>query len=147
VERCPLCRATLAGAPTCRRCRAELQSAQRVERQAQALVDVAVHSLSLDDFDSARRMLQRALALHATKETRVLWQAVGASRQAHSPPGLADMAAEPQDLVAFERHEVEAVAASREDAQLTRPDLAPPMIGSPPSPGGCAAGLPCVSAV
>ena len=37
MERCPLCRAALHGADTCRRCRADLRTAQEVERDGQAL--------------------------------------------------------------------------------------------------------------
>ena len=42
MDRCPLCRAMLNGADTCRRCRAELQTAQRVERTSQALAGAAI---------------------------------------------------------------------------------------------------------
>jgi hypothetical protein len=76
MERCPLCRATLNGAETCRRCRAELQSVKRVEREGQVLVDAAIHRLSLDDVMTAKRLLRRALALHAAPEARALWRLV-----------------------------------------------------------------------
>jgi hypothetical protein len=76
MERCPLCRATLNGAETCRRCRAELQSVQRVEREGQVLVDAAVHALSLDDLMTAERLLRRALTLHAAPDASALWQLV-----------------------------------------------------------------------
>lgn len=79
MDRCPLCRAGLNGAETCRRCRAELQLAQQVEREGQALVDAAMHCLSLDDAGAAERLLQRALVLHAAPETLALWQIVAAS--------------------------------------------------------------------
>jgi len=79
VDRCPLCRAGLNGAETCRRCRAELRMAQQMEREGQALVDAAMHCLSLDDADTAERLLRRALALHAAPETLALWQIVAAS--------------------------------------------------------------------
>src|SRR5690242_9718931 len=78
MERCPVCRATLNGAETCRRCRAELQSVIRVEREGRMLVDAAIHSLSLDDAGTAERLLQRALTVHAAPETRVLWRLVTA---------------------------------------------------------------------
>jgi hypothetical protein len=82
MERCPLCRATLNGAETCRRCRAELQSVIRVERESQALIDAAMHSLSLDDVATAGQLLRRAQALHAAAEVRALWRLVTAlSRQ------------------------------------------------------------------
>ena len=76
MDRCPLCRAALNGAEVCRRCRAELRAAQRVEREAQALADAAMHCLSLDDADAAEQLLRRALTLHAAPETLALWQTV-----------------------------------------------------------------------
>jgi len=81
VDRCPLCRAGLNGAETCRRCRAELQLAQQVEREGQALVNAAMHCLSLDDADTAEQLLRRALVLHAAPETLALWQIVAVSLQ------------------------------------------------------------------
>ena len=72
MDRCPLCRATLNGADTCRRCRAELGTAQRVEREGQALLDAAIHRLSLGDVAAASQLLRSALALHATPEVRAL---------------------------------------------------------------------------
>ncbi len=79
MDRCPLCRAALNGAETCRRCRAELRMAQRAEREAQALADAAMHCLSLDDANAAEQLLRRALVLHAAPETRALWRIVAAS--------------------------------------------------------------------
>jgi hypothetical protein len=82
MERCPLCRATLNGGETCRRCRAELRSVQRVEREGQALADAAMHRLSLDDVVTAGRLLRRALAIHAVPEVRaLLWLVTALSRQ------------------------------------------------------------------
>jgi hypothetical protein len=71
----------LNGADTCRRCRAELQTAQRVERTSHALVGAAIHRLALDDAEVARRLLRRALALHATPEVRSLWRLATTSRR------------------------------------------------------------------
>ena len=79
MERCPLCRATLNGAETCRRCRAELQSVIRVDREGEALTDAAMHALSLDDAMIARRLLRRALAVRSTPEVRALWLLTAAS--------------------------------------------------------------------
>ena len=76
MDRCPLCRAALNGAEVCRRCRAELRAAQRVEHEAQTLADAAMHCLSLDDADAAEQLLRRALVLHAAPETLALWQTV-----------------------------------------------------------------------
>jgi hypothetical protein len=44
MDRCPLCRAMLHGADTCRRCRAELGTAQRIERDSQTLVGAAIYT-------------------------------------------------------------------------------------------------------
>ena len=79
MERCPLCRAALHGADTCRRCRADLRTAQEVERGGQALVGAAIHRLALDDGEIAERLLRRALTLHATPEVRALLRLVTAS--------------------------------------------------------------------
>jgi len=90
VDRCPLCRAGLNGAEACRRCRAELGMAQRVEREGQALVDTAMHCLSLDDADAAERLLRRALALHAAPETLALWHIVVASLRRSDDAGVGE---------------------------------------------------------
>ncbi len=80
MERCPLCRAALKGADTCRRCRAELQVAQGVQREGSRLVDVAIHHLALDDAATAERLLHRALVLREAPQTRALWRlALGVS--------------------------------------------------------------------
>ena len=79
MERCPLCRAALNGAETCRRCKAELQTVQRVERDSQALIGAAMHRLSLGDAAASRQLLRLALGLHATPEVRALWQLVVAT--------------------------------------------------------------------
>jgi hypothetical protein len=81
MDRCPLCRAALHGAETCRRCRAELQSAQRAEREGQALVGAAMLSLCRGRADIAEQLLRRASMLHATPETLALQQIVAALLQ------------------------------------------------------------------
>jgi hypothetical protein len=78
MERCPLCHAMLHGADTCRRCRAELASAQRAARESRRLVGAAISQLMQD---AAARLLQRALALHATPEARSLWHLAQVSSQ------------------------------------------------------------------
>lgn len=81
MERCPLCRATLNGAETCRRCKAELASVQRVERESRVLAGRAMQCLAVGDAAGSCRLLRSALELHATPEVRTLWQLVrGASR-------------------------------------------------------------------
>jgi hypothetical protein len=74
----------LNGADSCRRCRAELQTAQRVERTSQVLIGAAIHRLALDDAEAAERLLRRALVLHATPEVRSLWRLVTTSRRSAS---------------------------------------------------------------
>jgi hypothetical protein len=87
MERCPLCRATLNGAEACRRCKAELRTAQRVERESEVLAGAAMHCLSLGDTTASRRLLRLALDLHATPEVRALWQLVVAmSNQSDATP-------------------------------------------------------------
>lgn len=82
MDHCPLCRAALNGAEACRRCRAELQAAQRAERDGQALANAAMHRLALGHPNAAAQLLRRALALHAAPQTLALWRTVAAtSRQ------------------------------------------------------------------
>jgi hypothetical protein len=73
MERCPLCRAMLNGADTCRRCTAELGTVRRMDRESQALAGAAMYRLALGDAAASRRLLRRALDLHATPEIRALW--------------------------------------------------------------------------
>lgn len=72
MEACPVCRASLNGASTCRRCRAELHKVQEVERRGQALVAAAMLSLAEGDLGVAEELLGRARVVHATPAVRVL---------------------------------------------------------------------------
>jgi hypothetical protein len=83
MDRCPLCRALLNGADTCRRCKAELATVRRVDGESRALASVAMHRLALGDVATARRLLQRAMDLHATPEVKALWQLVVAGADDH----------------------------------------------------------------
>jgi hypothetical protein len=78
MERCPLCRALLNGADTCRRCKADLATARRVDAQGRALTGAAMHRLALGDIAASRPLLRRAMDLHATPEVKALWQLVAA---------------------------------------------------------------------
>jgi len=69
---CPICRAALNGADTCRRCRAELKQVQDVERRGRELAGAAMHFLALGDTAAAVRLLRRARVVHATHEVRLL---------------------------------------------------------------------------
>jgi hypothetical protein len=77
MERCPLCRAALNGAETCRRCKAELGSAIRVEREGRALVGAAMRYVALGDEAAAEGLLRRAVTLRGTPEVLALWRALG----------------------------------------------------------------------
>jgi methylphosphotriester-DNA--protein-cysteine methyltransferase len=83
VERCPICRATLNGAETCRRCRAELRQAQGIEQLASALVGAAMLAIVQGHKDETRRLLARARLLHATPVVQALWRltTLGSMRQ------------------------------------------------------------------
>lgn len=72
MMQCPICRALLNGAETCRRCRAELQQVQDVERQGRELAGAAMHLLALGHTVEAQRLLRRACVVHATPEVRAL---------------------------------------------------------------------------
>jgi hypothetical protein len=92
METCPVCRASLTGASTCRRCRADLQKVQEIERRGQALVGVAMLSLAEGDLAAARQWLGRARVVHATPAVRVLrrlmagLQVLGEEAGADHPP-------------------------------------------------------------
>jgi hypothetical protein len=83
MERCPLCRALLNGADTCRRCKAELATVRRVERDGQALTGAAMHQLALGDIAASRRLLRRAMDLHAAPEVKALWELMVAGARDH----------------------------------------------------------------
>jgi hypothetical protein len=86
MERCPICRASLNGAETCRRCRAELGSVLRTERMAEQLRALAMHRFVSGDPDTADRLLQRSLLLHRTPETLTLWKLVRRQGHVGRPP-------------------------------------------------------------
>ncbi len=72
MTHCPICRALLNGADTCRRCRTELKQVQDVERRGRELMDAAMHLLALGNTAAALRLLRRARVVHATPEVRLL---------------------------------------------------------------------------
>ena len=69
---CPLCRALLNGADTCRRCRAQLKRALELERQAGQIAGEVMHALALGKTAVALRLLGRAHVIYATPEIRLL---------------------------------------------------------------------------
>ncbi len=72
MDACPICRASLNGATTCRRCRADLDKVQAVERRGQALAMTALRALVEGDRVSAALWLERARRVHATPAVRAL---------------------------------------------------------------------------
>ena len=77
MERCPICRATLNGAETCRRCRTKLGSAIRIERMAEKLRTMAMHRFMSGDPHAAGRLLKRSALLHRTPATLSLQRLIG----------------------------------------------------------------------
>jgi predicted amidophosphoribosyltransferase len=69
---CPLCRALLNGADTCRRCRAQLKQALELERQAGQIAGAAMYALASGETTMASRLLRRAKLVHAAPEIRLL---------------------------------------------------------------------------
>ena len=79
MDACPICRARLNGATTCRRCRADLQKAQEVEQRGQALAVAAVQVLVAGDAAGAAEWIDRAYAVHASPTVRTLRALVDAT--------------------------------------------------------------------
>jgi hypothetical protein len=72
MENCPICRASLNGASTCRRCRADLERVQEVEGLGEQLRGRAMLSLAAGDTVVAGRWLRRARTIHITPELLAL---------------------------------------------------------------------------
>jgi hypothetical protein len=95
MDTCPVCRASLNGASTCRRCRADLQKVQEIERRGHALAGAAMLALAEGDEAAAAHWLCRARAVHATQAVRALSRLMASLRslddaaEAACPP-LAD---------------------------------------------------------
>src|SRR5271166_4261655 len=79
MDACPICRASLNGATTCRRCRAALDKVQAVERRGQALAMAALRALVEGDSTNAALWLERARRVHATPAVRALRALVDAA--------------------------------------------------------------------
>jgi hypothetical protein len=69
---CPICRAGLNGALTCRRCRADLTAVEAVERRGQALAVAGVRALVEGNTAGAAHWLRGAQRMHATPMVHVL---------------------------------------------------------------------------
>jgi hypothetical protein len=72
MDSCPICRASLNGATTCRRCRADLDKVEAVERRGQTLAMAALLALVEGDAVGAALWLERARQVHATPAVRAL---------------------------------------------------------------------------
>lgn len=97
MDTCPICRASLNGATTCRRCRADLQTVKAVEQRGHALVAAAVRALIEGDSASAAHWLGRARWVHGTPMVRVLRALMDAAgrqgdeKQDHPPVAMASI--------------------------------------------------------
>lgn len=72
MDACPICRAKLNGATTCRRCRADLVKVQEVEQHGQMLAVAAIRALVSGDAEGAIDWIDRARAVHASPTVRRL---------------------------------------------------------------------------
>ena len=97
MKHCPICRALLNGAVTCRRCRAELHGVQQVERQGRQLAGAAMQCLALGKTVEAAGLLRRACAIHAVPELLILLHyltrgpaGVGSPQSAEGGDAMAD---------------------------------------------------------
>lgn len=79
MDTCPICRASLNGATTCRRCRADLGTVQAVAQRGQALAVAAVSALVAGDAAGAAHWLDCARRVHATPAVRALGRLVDAA--------------------------------------------------------------------
>lgn len=72
MDVCPICRASLNGATTCRRCRADLQKVYEVEQRGRALAVSAMRALVAGDVAGAAAWIERAAAVHAAPPVRIV---------------------------------------------------------------------------
>jgi hypothetical protein len=85
MERCPICRAALNGADTCRRCRAELGPVLNAERRARRLEGLAMRRLAAGDRAGAARLLRRSILIHRTP-TALALRRLAAGREPEPHP-------------------------------------------------------------
>ena len=85
LTNCPICRALLDGADTCRRCRTEVGGLRDVERRGRELAGRAMQLLAAGNRTGALRLLRRSLVVHATPEVRWLAASLGAATAAPGP--------------------------------------------------------------
>ena len=74
MQNCPICRAALGEASTCRRCRTDLSRVQEIELLGRSFTGAAMVSLAEGDLHAARRWVQRAGVVHAAPAVRMLEQ-------------------------------------------------------------------------
>ncbi|HFE38227.1 MAG TPA: hypothetical protein ENK06_07395 [Gammaproteobacteria bacterium] len=63
MERCPICRGRINEAMQCCRCGADLQLASQTQNDAERLTERAMDCLCLGDFEQARKLLLKVVAL------------------------------------------------------------------------------------
>ena len=99
MDACPICRASLNGATTCRRCRADLDKVQAVERRGQALAMAALRALVQGDSAGAALWLERAHRQHATPAVRALRALMDAAdRRGNEAPAVTVTAVVQRDV-------------------------------------------------
>jgi hypothetical protein len=91
MELCPICRASLNGASICRRCRADLQRVQQIEKRGRSVAGAAMLALARGQEGEACRLLARARTIHATPAVLALAGLVTGSQSpfTSSRPGAA----------------------------------------------------------
>jgi hypothetical protein len=72
MKLCPICRAGLNGATTCRRCRADLTAVEAVERRGRVLLVAAVRALLEGNTAGAAHWLRGARRMHTTPMVHLL---------------------------------------------------------------------------
>lgn len=72
MDACPICRASLHGATTCRRCRADLQKVRDIEQRARTMAVAAVQALVAGDATGATAWIERARTTHAAPTVQTL---------------------------------------------------------------------------
>lgn len=79
MDACPICRACLHGATTCRRCRADLQKVRDIKQRARSLAVAAVQALVAGDATGATAWIERARTTHGSPTVQALHRLIDAA--------------------------------------------------------------------
>jgi hypothetical protein len=113
METCPVCRASLNGASTCRRCRADLQKVQEIERRGQALAGAAMLALADGDNTAGAHWLDRARAVHASPTVRALRRLMAGLRLPHDTGEVTGPSPERTEAPEIDSHHLVSPESSR----------------------------------